>query len=74
MAHLCLAHVALQQIVVDDNGGVANVEVTGNSPQLCHIQVTTLLIKASHLALLQLTSCIIDQRLPMQGSSSGHHH
>ena len=52
LPHLCLAHVALQQIVVDDDGGVADVEVTGDSPQLCHIQVATLLIKARHLALL----------------------
>ena len=66
LPYFCLAHVALQQIIVDDNGGVANVEVTGHSPQLCHIQVATLLIKTSHLALLQLTSCITDQRLPIQ--------
>lgn len=64
LPYLCLTHVAFQQIIIDDNGGVANVEVTGNSPQLCHIQVATLLIEASHLALLQLTSCITDQRLP----------
>ena len=63
-AHLCLAHVTLQEVVVHDYGGVLDVEVTGNPPQLSDIQVPALLIKARHLAFLQLACCIADQRLP----------
>ena len=58
--HLCLTHVTLQKIIVHDNGGVLDVEVAGNPPQLSDIQISTLLIKSCHLALLQLMRCITD--------------
>lgn len=62
--HLCFTHVTLQEVIVHDYRGVLDVEVTGNPPQLSHIQVPALLIKARHLALLQLTRCITHQCLP----------
>ena len=62
--YLRLTHVGLQELIVSDNRGVLDVEMAGNSPQLSDIQVTTLLIKASHLALLQLPSRITYQSPP----------
>lgn len=64
LLYLRLTHVAFQEVVVHDNGGVLDVEVTGNPPQLSNIQVPALLIKARHLALLQLTCSITHQCLP----------
>ena len=62
--YLRLTHVGLQELIVGDNRGVLDVEMAGNSPQLSDIQVATLLIKASHLALLQLPSRITYQGPP----------
>ena len=64
VSHLCFAHMALEKIVVDDNGRMANVEMAGYSAQLCDVQVAALLIKARHLALLKLACCITYQSLP----------
>ena len=64
LSHLCFAHMALEKVIIDDNGGVANIEVAGYSAQLCDIQVAALLIKACHLALLKLTCCITHECLP----------
>ena len=52
VTYLCFAHVALEQVIVDDDRGVLDVEMAGHPPQLCHVQVAALLIKARHLALL----------------------
>lgn len=64
LLYLCLTHVALQEVVVHDYGGVLDVEVTGHPTQLSDIQVPALLIKTCHLALLQLTRSITHQSLP----------
>lgn len=62
--YLRLTHVGLQELIVGDNRGVLDVEMAGNSPQLSDIQVATLLIKASHLALFQLPGRITYQGPP----------
>ena len=61
MAHISFAHVAGEELIEGDDGGVLDVEVRGHPAQLCDIQVAAVLIKASHLAALQLTGCIRDE-------------
>ena len=56
-AHLSLGHHGLEKGVKGDDGGVHDVEVRCDAPQLSDVQVAAALVVARHLALRRQACC-----------------